>query len=389
MTLRRLVLRHVTAHPVRAVLLAGLAALSIFLLVFLRTVVTGLGAGAAAAAPDRIMVQSGVGPMAELPASYLDTLREVPGVGSVARWSWFGGRLAGDDAFFACMAVDLDVALAQYPEFEVPADERAAALADRRGVVVGRDLARRHGWRVGDAVPVLGTLYPRDDGRAWELTVRGIYRSTDPSMPEVVVFMHWDHLEETRRTLRLASATAATVSLFSVKLAPGATPEAVCAAVDARFAAGPIRTHTQTERMHRAEEVGMLTSMVGWLGTLGGVVVFATLLLVGNAMGIVVADRRKEAGVLLALGFPDHVIARLVVLEAALVVGLGGLVGTAASVAIGPLVRRALAFGGYVVRPGTVAAAVAVSVALGVLGGLLPAWRLGRVRPVEVFREEG
>ena len=53
-----------------------------------------------------------------------------------------------------------------------------------------------------------------------------------------------------------------------------------------------------------------------------------------------------------------------------------------------PPERRALAFGGYVVRADTVALAVAVSVGLGVLGGLGPAWRLGRVRPVEVFREE-
>ena len=388
MTLRRLVLRHVLARPVRAALLAGLASLSVFLLVFLRTVVTGLAAGAAAAAPDRIMVQSGVGPMAELPASYLDTIRGLPGVGSVARWSWFGGKLAGDDAFFACMAVDLDVALAQYPEFVLSAAERAAALADRRACVVGAELARRHGWRVGDTVPIEGTLYPLDDGRAWELTVRGIYRSTDPSLPEVVVFMHWEHLEQTRRTLWFGAVTAATVSAFSVRTAPGWRAEDVCALVDARYAAGPIRTHTQTERLHRAEEAGLLTTMVGYLGAIGGVVVLATLLLVGNAMGITVADRRTEAGILLALGFPDHVIARLVLLEAAVVVGLGGLLGTAASVAIGPFVRRALAFGGYVVRADTVALAVGVSVALGLVGGLVPAMRLGRVRPVEVFRAE-
>ncbi len=334
------------------------------------------------------MVQSGVGPMAELPSSYLDTIRELPGVASVARWSWFGGKLPGDDAFFACMAVDLEVALAQYPEFVLPPGQREAALADRRGVVVGAALARRRGWRLGDTVPVEGTLYPLDDGRAWELTVRGIYRSTDASLPEVVVFMHWEHLEETRRRLRYGALTAATVSAFSVRTAPGWRAADVCALVDARYAAGPVRTYTQTERMHRAEEVSMLTTMLGYLGFLGGVVVFATLLLVGNAMGITVAERRKEAGILRALGFPDHVVSRLVVLESVAVVGLGGSLGTALSVAVGPLVRRLLTFGGYSVRPDTIALAVAVSLALGLVGSLAPAIRLGRVRPVEVFREE-
>ncbi|MCC7140392.1 MAG: ABC transporter permease [Planctomycetes bacterium] len=388
MTLRRLVARHVLARPARAALLAGLAGLTVFLLVFLRTIVTGLTAGAEAASPDRLMVQSGIGPMAELPVAYLEPLRQVPGVGSVARWSWFGGRLAGDDAFFACMAVDLDVALAQYPEFTLPDEQRAAALADRRGIVVGRELARRHGWKVGDTVPVEGTMFPLDDGRAWELTVRGVYASTDPSLPEVVVFMHWAHLEETRRGLVLGAATAGTVSLFSVRVAPGADPAAVAAAVDARWAAGPVRTHTQTERMHRTEEVGMLTSMIGWLSFIGGVVVLAMLVMVANAMGITVAERRREAGILLALGFPDHVVARLVVVEAASVVGTGGLLGTTLAVAIAPLVRRALTFGGYHVRVETVALAVAASVAVGIVGGLVPALRLGRVRPVEVFREE-
>ncbi len=387
-TLTRLVARHVLGQPARAGLLLGLVALTLFLVVFLRTIVTGLRAGVETAAPDRLMVQSGVGPMAELPAAYLESVRAVDGVESVARWSWFGGKYREGEAFFAAMAVDLDAVLAQYPEFVLPDEQRRAALADRRGCVVGAELARKNGWRVGDTIPIQGTIYPLDDGRAWELNVRGVYRSTDASMPELILFLHWEHLDETRARLVRAAAAASTVSLFSVKTARGRRPEDVAAAIDARYAGGPIRTRTQTERVHRAQEVGMLGAMVEYLGLIGAVVVAATLLMVGNAMGIAVGERRREAGILLALGFPDHVIARLVVTEAAVVTGLGGLVGTGAALAVSPFVRDALMFQAYAVRTETILLAIGSAALVGAVGGLLPGIRLGRVRPVEVFREE-
>lgn len=388
MGLARLVLRNVARRPARSALLLAFVALSVFLLVFLRTIVTGLRAGIASAAPDRLMVQSGVGPFAELPASYLETLRAVDGVGSAARWSWFGGTYRDPANFFPIMAVDVDVVLAQYPELEVPPAQVRDLLADRRGCLVGAALAQEHGWRLGDAVPIQGTVYPLEGGRAWEFTVRGLYRSSDPAFPEKILLFHWAHLEETRRSLPYGAETSALVTLFTAKVAGGRRPADVAAAIDARWASGPVRTHTQTEKLHRSEEVGLLSELLAYLAVVGGLVVLAALISSGNAMGIAASERRREAGILLGLGFPDHVVAGLLLAESVLLVGLGGVVGTIAAVAATPVVRDALGFFGYAVGPATILAGLGTGALTGLAGGLWPALRLARVRPVDVLRDE-
>jgi putative ABC transport system permease protein len=372
---------------VRSLLLLTFPGLSIFLLVFLRSIVVGMRSSAESAAPDRLMVQSGIGPFAELPGSYRDTLTHVPGVLSVCRWSWFGGTYRDPSNFFPIMAVDLETCLAQYREIVLTPDAVRAVASDRRGCVVGAALAHDHGWRVGNVVPIMGTQYPKSDGTAWEFTIRGIYRSADPTWPEKAMLFHWQFLEDTRRTLEFSAETAGLVTLYSVKIAPGHQPAVVAASIDAVWASGPVRTLTQTERQHRAEEVGLVGSLLDYLSIIGGIVVLATILSAGNAMGIATADRRREAGLLLALGFPDHVIAGTVVAEAVVLVGLGGALGTAASWAIVPLVRESLGFAGYHLEPATVALAFAASALVGLLGGLVPGIRLGRVRPVDVFRD--
>ena len=49
-----------------------------------------------------------------------------------------------------------------------PEDKRAF-LRDRSGAVVGRKLAETYGFKVGDTLPLRGTIFPGD----WSFTVRG------------------------------------------------------------------------------------------------------------------------------------------------------------------------------------------------------------------------
>ena len=80
--------------------------------------------------------------------------------------NWFGGIYQDPKNFFANMAVDPESWLRIYPEFQVPADQKKAWLADRTGAIVGVDTARRFGWKVGDRVPLQGVIYRTPDGSA-------------------------------------------------------------------------------------------------------------------------------------------------------------------------------------------------------------------------------
>ena len=45
-----------------------------------------------------------------------------------------------------------------YPEFKLPPDQMKAWLADRQGVIVGRTSRTRFGWKIGDRIPLTGTI---------------------------------------------------------------------------------------------------------------------------------------------------------------------------------------------------------------------------------------
>jgi putative ABC transport system permease protein len=391
-TLGRLVLRNMLRHPVRAALLFGFAMLSLFVGVFLRSIVTTLSEAVRNASTNRLTVQSAVSLFAELPAYYRDAIAQTPGVELVNRWSWFGGTYRDPSFFFPRMAVDMDVLFREYPEISVPAEQRAAVLEDRRACLIGVGLAEKFGFRIGDTIPIIGTTYTTSDGRPWEFVARGIYRSLDPSFNDKIMFLHWSFLEEVRRTMPdiMASPMGQTVTLFMLKVAPGSDPVAVASAVDRRYEAGPTRTHTQTEGAFRAERVGSLGNVTALLGWIGSAVVVAMLLSVGNAMGIAAAERSRDVGILKALGFPDATAARILLLESLAVVGTGGVAGALLAWATVPFFRKALVgmLPSYNVLPGSVLMGSGLALLLGLLGGLLPAIRMARVRPLHVLRED-
>ena len=102
--------------------------------------------------------------MFSLPLAYGPRIQAVPGVKSVANTTWFGGSLpakkegkADGEAeattdwsnFFPNMAVD-EPYFAMSPEFQIPPDQFQAYLQDMQGAVIGRKLADKFGWKIGD-----------------------------------------------------------------------------------------------------------------------------------------------------------------------------------------------------------------------------------------------
>src|SRR5690606_1962499 len=99
-----------------------------------------------------------------------------PGVDRVTHNSWFGGIYQDPSNFFAQLAVEPDPFMAIYPEFRLPPAQMDAWRADRQGAVVGRDLADRFGWSVGDRIPLQATIWqPKTGGTTWEFNIVGIY----------------------------------------------------------------------------------------------------------------------------------------------------------------------------------------------------------------------
>ncbi|MCK6458427.1 MAG: ABC transporter permease [Planctomycetes bacterium] len=383
--MNKLIRRSLLRHPVRTLLTIGSLAVALFLLCFLRSLVTTLEAGAAAANQQRLWVQSAVSLFVDLPLSYQGKIDGVDGVKGTCKWQWFGGYYRDQTNFFAQFAVDPEPLFAMWPEVEIAAGSKEAFLADKRACIVGEGLARQFGWKVGEAVPLIGALFQKADGSAWDFQIAAIYRAGRPTVDDRTFFFHWDYFEE---TMKEAMGETPQVGVFVIELEPGAAAPGVMASVDALFENGPQRVQTTTEAEFQRQFATMFGNVPRLISFIGGGVLLAILLACVNTMLMQAREQLREIGVMKALGFSDGAAALFLLSQSLLLVGTGGALG----IGLALLTQRGIAgflsrfFPGYAVQPLTLAAAIGVTAILGLLAGAVPARLAERTRTVEAMR---
>jgi putative ABC transport system permease protein len=180
------------------------------------------------------------------------------------------------------------------------------------------------------------------------------------------------------------------VTQFVVKVDDPSRLQQVARAIDEEFAHDSEPTSTSPEKAFVARAAGDVVRIVGFTRWLGWACLAAVLGLVANAIVLAVQDRVREHAVLQTLGYTGGLIAKLVVAEGLLLGLLGGGLGAAAAWAVVHFGRFTLSAEGLSVpmsaRAGTVLAGLAVSAALGLLAGLVPAVRAGRREIAGCFR---
>jgi len=172
----KLVWRNLTRRPLRALLTIASLTIAIFLICGLRTLITTINAGVENADSRRLAVMSATGLFVELPMKYQATIDRIPGVELTTKFQWFGAYYRSQKNFFAQFAVDPVSMLEMYPECQVPDEQKAAFIANKTGCIIGDGLANDPalGWKIGDTVPLIGSLHPHPDDKAWEFQVVGI-----------------------------------------------------------------------------------------------------------------------------------------------------------------------------------------------------------------------
>ena len=347
----------------------------------LMTIKSAFSFGVDVAGLDRLVLIHKVSLIMPLPISYKTQLEQVPGVDLVTHQSWFGGVYQDPANFFANIAVEPASFLKIYPEFRIPPEQVKAWMSDRQGAVIGRDLAERFNWKVGDRVPLTATIFqPKGGGQTWEFNISGVYDGED-GVDKTQFFFHYDYLDENRQV------GEGSVGWFVVKIADPAQAVDLSRSFDAMFANSAAETKTTTEKGF----VEGFAKQVGDIGTMmiaiSSTVLFMFGLVAASTMAQSVRERTNEIAVLKTLGFSDPSILLLVLTESLFIVVVGGGIGLGLAWLF---VQQGDPTGGmlpiFVLPARDLVIGVGLMLAMGLLAGVLPAFAAMRLSIIDALR---
>jgi putative ABC transport system permease protein len=342
-------------------------------------------AGVDASSPVRLVTRNAVSLMADLPLSHAAKIRALPGVTGVGQAYWFEGVYVDKKHFFPQFAISMPSYLDLLPELLFPQDQRLALVRDRQGTLVGRKLAARFGWKVGDSIILKGTYFPGD----YQLNIRGIYRGRDPSTDETMLLFHWDYLNEQMK--KLAPERADKVGWFLVQITSPDLAGPVSEKIDALFKNSLAETLTETEKAFNLGFVAMTEAILLAIQAVSWLVIGVILLVLANTMAMSARERLGEYAVLKAIGFRPKFLTGVIMGESLVLALGGGLLG----LSLTPPMVWAFPdsvmqyFGVFQVTNETLAVGLGLSVAVGVLAAALPAWRAARVGIAAALRRVG
>ncbi|SEQ05675.1 putative ABC transport system permease protein [Solimonas aquatica] len=378
----RLAGKNMLRHRLRTGLtLAGIA-IAIVSFGLLRTVVDSWYAGAELGAAGRLVTRNAASLSFSLPVTYAERIRRAPGVRAVTWASWFGGIYIDEKHFFSQLAVDASSYLNLYPEYLLSPEQSAAFQHDRRGAVVGRKLAAKYGFKIGDTVPLQGTLFPGN----WSFVVRGIYRGADDKTDENQFLVHWDYVNETiKNTL---PAQAERVGAFIVDIREPTQAAAVSAAIDSSFRNSLAETRTETQKAFQLGFIALVDTILLAIQTVAYVVVLIIMAVMANTMAMAARERTREYATLKALGFRDGFVAMLILGESLSLSLAGGALGILLTYPAANAFHSATRdlFLIFQVQPLTVLLQLAAALLIGVSAALAPMLSSRRVQIVDGLR---
>jgi putative ABC transport system permease protein len=310
-------------------------------------------------------------------------MEQVPGVASAVHFTWFNGIYKNEPKnFFGTFPVsDIEKLLEIFPELVLPPEQKQAWLKTRTGAVVGRQLANRFNFKIGDRIALASPIWPRQGDGAWEFDIVGIYDGAKKGTDTSGFYFRYDYFDEAR------AYGKGLAGWYGVKVnAPDRAVE-VAKAIDNEFANSAYETKTEPEGAFMqgfAQQIGDIgTILIAILSA----VFFTILLVAGNTMAQSVRERTGELAVFKAMGFTNGLALTLVLAESLVMVSFGGLAGLGVAWLIasrGSPVPAMLPVFYLPVR--YLLIGVLFVIGLGLAAGILPALQAMRLRIADALR---
>jgi putative ABC transport system permease protein len=329
---------------------------------------------------SRLRIQSRVNITEALPIAHLARIESVPGILGVGYYNFVGAYYQDPKNQISAGAMDMSRQADLFPEIKVPAGALEAMARVRDGALIGEDLAKERGWKVGDRIPLRSTVWMRKDGaQDWTFEIVGIYSWADGKVPSNEFWINYAYFDEER------TFGNGTVTLYFARINDPARSAQIAEQIDGLFANSSNETQTQNERDWLRGRIAQIGNMAFFVNAIIAAVMFALLFLTGNTMMQSVRERIPELAVLKTYGFTDFAVVSLVIGEALLLCGVAAGIGLGIARLASPSIFRAIGAGGLALPWSVIGAGLGVAAIVAIISALPPAWRTQRISIVDAL----
>lgn len=380
MKFAKLIRRNLFRNKLRSILTLTLMAAIFFFVATLLSILENFETAAnSGEGQNRLSVQSAISLANPLPLSHEAKIATVPGIVDIAKLQWLGAYYKDPKNFFANFAVDHEKMTIVWDDYTLSKDQMEAFKADRRGAVVGPELVKRYGWKIGDRVVLTGTIFPWNP----EVTIRGIYHHKFDSSS---FFLHFDYFHEAT-----VEMTGSMVGTFWVRVKDPKDMAMISQKIDDMFKNSEYPTETFTEKEFQQQFMAMIGNIKLLFSVVALCSIFMVILLAAITMSMAARERVTEIAVLKAIGFTSGTILTLMLVEFVTLGFIGGALGTFGAKLFYKFVNMTEVTQGFLVAFGvnakTVVTCLVAAVIVGFLAGGLPALRSARLSVVDGLRK--
>jgi putative ABC transport system permease protein len=248
--------------------------------------------------------------------------------------------------------------------------------------VVGCKLADKFGWKIGDQIPLRGTIYPG----TWTFNLRGIWDGAEAKTDESQMLFHWAYINESVRQRYKGRADQVGVYLLGIDEPNNAA--VIGERVDKLFANSLAETMTETEAAFQLSFVSMSEAILVAVRAVSLIIVVIIMAVMANTMTMTARERLAEYATLKALGFSPGFVVRLLFGESLLIALIGGVTGLLLTLPLAAGFAKAAGtlFPVFQVSGLTMTLQLLAAITVGAVAAAWPAWRMSRIDIVAGLR---
>lgn len=328
---------------------------------------------------DRLYVASRVSASDPLPIALLERIRSMPGVRDVTPRAVFGGSYWTPQQGMPVIAVDAQPFFRIFDELSVAPEAVEMLNRTTAGAIIGSELARRYGWKVGDRFVLQSSVVNRDGSHNWSFDIVGVFdaRPTFGTPPPTAVIANFDYVNNAR------ARDADRTNMFIATVRDASDAGAVSLAIDSDFANSAHETRTKSEGDLVSTQIQQTVDLDFIVRAVVAAVLFALLLATGALMMQSLRERTPELAVLKALGFSDRRILVLLLIESITFCMVGAAIGLAIGAALLPQARSLVGIASM--PPSVAVAGLVCALALALVAGAAPALCGSRLRVADAL----